>query len=144
MFGSGRKDKEKKKESSDIMTSSTGAIGGSLGAGSASAAGSVSSAGSAAFQSSVKDKKKEKEKEKKELKPKLKLKKSKAGEAETENGKGKSKDPGPGTCIIKLITVVIYGFRNKLECLNLKTRLGWKGLPGTITLAYYGNRKLWP
>jgi hypothetical protein len=49
----------------------------------------------------------------------------------------------PGACIIKLITAVIYGFRNKLECLSLKTRLGWKSLPGTNTLAYYGNRKLW-
>ncbi len=25
----------------------------------------------------------------------------------------------PGACIIKLITAVIYGFRNKLECLSL-------------------------
>ncbi len=32
---------------------------------------------------------------------------------------------------IILITAVIYGFRNKLECLSLNTRLGWKGLPGT-------------
>jgi hypothetical protein len=48
----------------------------------------------------------------------------------------------PGACIIKLITDVIYGFRNKLECLSLNTRLGWRGLPGTNTLAYYGNRKL--
>jgi hypothetical protein len=45
-------------------------------------------------------------------------------------------------CIIKLITAVIYGFRSKLECLSLNTRLGWKGLQGTNTLAYYGNRKL--
>jgi hypothetical protein len=36
----------------------------------------------------------------------------------------------PGACIIKLITAVIYGFRNKLECLSLNTRLCWKGLPG--------------
>jgi hypothetical protein len=43
---------------------------------------------------------------------------------------------GPGTCIIKLITVTIYGFRNKLECLSLNKKLGWKGLPGTI----YGFR----
>jgi hypothetical protein len=50
----------------------------------------------------------------------------------------------PGACITKLITVVIYGFRNKLECLSLITRLGWKGLPGTNTLAYYGNHKLRP
>jgi hypothetical protein len=49
-----------------------------------------------------------------------------------------------GACIIKLITAVIYGFRNKLECLSLNTRLGWKGLSGTNTLAYYGNRKLLP
>ncbi len=47
-----------------------------------------------------------------------------------------------GACIIKLITAVIYGFPNKLECLSLNTRLGWKGLPGTNTLAYHGNRKL--
>jgi hypothetical protein len=25
----------------------------------------------------------------------------------------------PGACIIKRITAVIYGFRNKLECLSL-------------------------
>jgi hypothetical protein len=50
----------------------------------------------------------------------------------------------PGPCIIKLITAVIYGFRNKLECFSLNTRLGWKGLQGTNTLAYYGNRKLRP
>ncbi len=47
-------------------------------------------------------------------------------------------------CIIKLITAVIYGFRNKLECLSLNTRLGRNGLPGTNTLAYYRNRKLRP
>ncbi len=34
-----------------------------------------------------------------------------------------------GACIIKLITAVIYDFRNKLECLSVNTRLGWKGLP---------------
>ncbi len=44
-----------------------------------------------------------------------------------------------GACIIKLITAVIYGFGNKLECLSLNTRLGWKGLLGTNTLAYYKN-----
>jgi hypothetical protein len=49
-----------------------------------------------------------------------------------------------GACIIKLITAIIYSFRNKLECLSINTRLGWKGLPGTNTLAYYGNRKLRP
>jgi hypothetical protein len=43
----------------------------------------------------------------------------------------------PGTCIIKLIMGVIYGFHNKLECLTLNPRLGWKGLSGTNTLAYY-------
>jgi hypothetical protein len=37
----------------------------------------------------------------------------------------------PGDCFIKLITAVIYGFRNKLECLSLNTTLGWNGLPGT-------------
>ncbi len=50
----------------------------------------------------------------------------------------------PGACIIKRITAVIYGFRNELGCLSLNTRLGWKDLPGTNTLAYYGNRKLQP
>jgi hypothetical protein len=50
----------------------------------------------------------------------------------------------PGTCTINVFTAVIYGFRNKLECLSLNTRLGWKGLPGTNTPAYYGNRKLRP
>jgi hypothetical protein len=48
----------------------------------------------------------------------------------------------PGACIITNITAVIYGFRNDLECLSLNTRLGWKGLPGTNTLAYYGNLRL--
>jgi hypothetical protein len=47
-----------------------------------------------------------------------------------------------GACIMKLITAVIYSFRNKLECLSLNTRLGRKGLPGTNTKAYYGNSKL--
>jgi len=41
----------------------------------------------------------------------------------------------PGACIIKM--AIIYGFRNKLEFLSLNTTLGWKGLPGTSTLAYY-------
>ncbi len=50
----------------------------------------------------------------------------------------------PGACIIKLITAVIYSFRNKLECLSLNTRLDWKRLPGTNTLAYYGNHKIRP
>jgi hypothetical protein len=47
-----------------------------------------------------------------------------------------------GASIIKLITAVIHGFRNKPESLTLNTRLGWKGLPGTNTLSYYGNSKL--
>ncbi len=50
--------------------------------------------------------------------------------------------PKPGVCIIKYITAVIYIFRNTLECLSLKNRLGWKGLPGTNTLAYFGFHKL--
>jgi hypothetical protein len=45
-------------------------------------------------------------------------------------------------CIIKLITSVIYSFRNKLEPLSLNTRLGRKGLPETNTLVYYRNRNL--
>jgi len=36
----------------------------------------------------------------------------------------------PGACIIKLITVVIYGFHNKLECLSLNTRLAGKAGQG--------------
>jgi hypothetical protein len=36
----------------------------------------------------------------------------------------------PGACIIKLITAVIYGARNKLECLSLN-KLDWKRSPGT-------------
>jgi hypothetical protein len=48
----------------------------------------------------------------------------------------------PGACIIKVITAVIYGFRNKLECLSRNTRLGWKGLRGTNTQAYYKICKL--
>ena len=47
----------------------------------------------------------------------------------------------PAACIIKLITVLMYGFCNKLEGLSLNTRLGWKGLPGANTLVYYENRK---
>jgi hypothetical protein len=50
----------------------------------------------------------------------------------------------PGACIIKLIMAVIYGFRDKLDCLYLNTRLSLKGLPGTNTIAYYENRKLRP
>jgi hypothetical protein len=45
-------------------------------------------------------------------------------------------------CIIKLITDVIYGLSIKQERLSLNTRIGWKGLPGTNTLAYYGVRTL--
>jgi hypothetical protein len=48
----------------------------------------------------------------------------------------------PGACIIKLITDVIYGFHNKLECLFLAS------LSSLVvfrdTLVYYGNRKLRP
>ncbi len=39
-----------------------------------------------------------------------------------------------GACIIKLITVVIYGFHNKLEYFSLNFRLGWKRSLGTNTL----------
>ncbi len=51
-------------------------------------------------------------------------------------------------CIIKLITVVVYGFCNKLERLSLNTRLDWKGLPGTtlqlITVTVkYGHNKFY-
>jgi hypothetical protein len=35
-------------------------------------------------------------------------------------------------------------FPYKLERVSLNTRLGWKGLPGANTVAYYGNRKLRP
>ncbi len=48
----------------------------------------------------------------------------------------------PRACIIKCITAVIYGFRNKLEHFSLNTRLGWKGLPQTYLQAYYGNPKI--
>jgi hypothetical protein len=46
-----------------------------------------------------------------------------------------------GPLIIKIITAIIYCFLNKLEYFSLNARLGWKGLQGTNTLAYYGNRK---
>ncbi len=49
---------------------------------------------------------------------------------------------GPVACIIKRITALIYGFRNKLEHLSLNTKLGWKVLPGINTLAYYGNSRI--
>ncbi len=47
-----------------------------------------------------------------------------------------------GACTLKLITAVIHGFCIKIECLFLNAKVGWKGLPGTNTLAYYGNCKL--
>jgi hypothetical protein len=50
----------------------------------------------------------------------------------------------PGAIVIKLITAVIYGFRNKLNCLSLNTKLGRKRLPGTSALAHHRNRKLQP
>ncbi len=50
----------------------------------------------------------------------------------------------PGACIIKLIKVVIYGFRNKLRVFVP----GKPFLPSLVlrtnALAYYGNRKLRP
>ncbi len=49
----------------------------------------------------------------------------------------------PGAFFIKLITVIIYGFCNKLECFTLHSRLGWKGLPWTNTLAYYVRSKFY-
>jgi hypothetical protein len=52
--------------------------------------------------------------------------------------------PAHGVNPKKLFTVVIYSFRNKLECLSLNTRLDWKGLQGRNTLVYYENRKLRP
>ncbi len=39
----------------------------------------------------------------------------------------------------KLIAAVIYGFRDKLDCLSQNTRLGWKGLPGTNTLTKFNR-----
>jgi hypothetical protein len=48
----------------------------------------------------------------------------------------------PGACIIKLIMAIIYSFHNKLERLSQNTRLGWKGLPGTNTLASYENYEI--
>jgi hypothetical protein len=47
-----------------------------------------------------------------------------------------------GACIIKLITDVIYGFHNKLECLSLASLSSLVQCLGKNTLAYYGNRKL--
>jgi hypothetical protein len=49
-----------------------------------------------------------------------------------------------GAFIIRLIMAVIDGFHDKLECLSLTSRLGWKGWLGTNTLAYYRNHKLRP
>jgi hypothetical protein len=52
---------------------------------------------------------------------------------------------GPaGACIIKLIKAVIYSFCNKLECLSLASLSSLVYCLGANTLAYYGNRKLWP
>jgi len=45
----------------------------------------------------------------------------------------------PGANPLKLYKAVIYGVCNKLECLSKNTELGWKGLPGINTLAYYRN-----
>jgi hypothetical protein len=50
----------------------------------------------------------------------------------------------PGACIIKIITTVIYGLRNELECLSLASLSSLVYCLGTNTLAYYGNRKLRP
>jgi hypothetical protein len=50
----------------------------------------------------------------------------------------------PGANVIKLFMAVIYSFSNEFECLSVNTSIGWKGLPGTSTLAYYGNRTLQP
>jgi hypothetical protein len=41
-----------------------------------------------------------------------------------ESLKNLTLDGTPGACTIKLITAVIYGFRNKLECSPLNNRLG--------------------
>jgi hypothetical protein len=68
----------------------------------------------------------------------------------------------PGVSNVKHITAVIYGFHNKLsvcpwQALSSLVRpgayprvdhlkgaaVGWRGLPGTNPLAYYGNHKLW-
>jgi hypothetical protein len=54
----------------------------------------------------------------------------------------------PGAYIIKLITALNYSFRNRLECLSLNTRLGWKHSPGTNTPAItetvnYGHNRFY-
>ncbi len=51
---------------------------------------------------------------------------------------------GPGACIIKLITAVIYSFRNKLKCLSLASLSSLVLCLSSNTPAYYGNRKLRP
>jgi hypothetical protein len=48
----------------------------------------------------------------------------------------------PGACIIKLITAIIYGFRNKLECLSLASISSLDQCLGTNTIAFYGKRRL--
>ncbi len=51
-----------------------------------------------------------------------------------------------GTCIKKLITAVIYGFRNKLKCFMVNTSLGWEVCQGqtlqliTETVDYGRNK----
>ncbi len=47
-----------------------------------------------------------------------------------------------GACILKLISTVIYGFHNKLECLSLESLSSLVWCLVTNTLAYYRNRKL--
>jgi hypothetical protein len=47
-----------------------------------------------------------------------------------------------GASIIKLITAVIYGFRNKLECFSLVSVSSPVQCLGRNTLAYYEIRKL--
>ena len=47
-----------------------------------------------------------------------------------------------GARIIKIITAVIYGFRNTLERLSLVSISSLVQCLGTNTLAYYGNFKL--
>ncbi len=48
----------------------------------------------------------------------------------------------PGACIIKLITLVIYNFRNELECMSLASLSSLVKCLGKNTQAYYRNRKL--
>jgi hypothetical protein len=49
----------------------------------------------------------------------------------------------PGDCIIKLITAVIYGFCNKLECSSLASLSSLVQCLGTNSLAYYGRNKFY-